>query len=552
LGDLIKSLQDMPDEDQNKVWNLIDDWASKEQNESRRGILRECVRRFAFTRRGRNRGINNVTKDRARSAYKLLTPRDVVIRHQWLFTANWVEESADELEDEEVQDFRKRDERVRALRVEALEEIWRKKGFEGIKALVSISGAAFVIGWHLADGVIEASGATEFIKQCLAVDETTVIGKIDELIAGFLSRMDAHLRLETTRALLAVMPPSQVCRLLKCSLFQRETWLHVDSQPLEIREQYWREIHPGSLRQDAPQINEVIDRLLEAKRPRAAFQAVHFALDEVETSRLKRLLHEVGTCDFEPVGTYQLDAYHISSALSILQGRSGVTPDEMARLEFQFIRALEHSEHGLPNLVGQLVKSPSLFMQVLALTFKRSDGGEDPPEWRLDDLEHKEAICSAAYTLLTKIQRIPGTDDNDGTIKTAELKAWVIEVRSLCLKYGRAEIGDQKIGQILAAAPVGDDGVWPCAPVREVLEEIGSPEIATGMGIGVYNARGVCFRGEGGAQERELAAKYRTWSRQLAFEYPFVSNLVEQIATEYDRQAAWEDSEAAVRRRLRY
>jgi hypothetical protein len=201
------------------------------------------------------------------------------------------------------------------------------------------------------------------------------------------------------------------------------------------------------------------------------------------------------------VGTYQLDAYHISSALSILQGRSGVTPDEMARLEFQFIRALEHSEHGLPNLVGQLVKSPSLFMQVLALTFKRSDGGEDPPEWRLDDLEHKEAICSAAYTLLTKIQRIPGTDDNDGTIKTAELKAWVIEVRSLCLKYGRAEIGDQKIGQILAAAPVGDDGVWPCAPVREVLEEIGSPEIATGMGIGVYNARGVCFRGEGGAQE---------------------------------------------------
>ena len=176
----------------------------------------------------------------------------------------------------------------------------------------------------------------------------------------------------------------------------------------------------------------------------------------------------------------------------------------------------------------------------------------NPPEWRLDDLEHKEAICSAAYTLLTKIQRIPGTDDNDGTINTADLKAWVIEARSLCVKYGRAEIGDQKIGQILAAAPVGADGVWPCEPVREVLEEIGSPEIAIGMGIGVYNSRGVHARAEGGADERGLAAKYRTWSRQLAFEYPYVSNLVEQIATEYDRQAAWEDSEAAVRRRLRY
>jgi hypothetical protein len=317
-------------------------------------------------------------------------------------------------------------------------------------------------------------------------------------------------------------------------------------------EQYWREIRPDLLSQEASEINEVIDRLLEARRPRAAFQSIQYALDEVETSRLKRLLHEVGTSDLEAAGTYQLDAYHISSALGILQARSGVTPDEMAALEFRFIRALQFSEHGIPNLERQVVKSPSLFMQVLALTFKRSDDGEDPPEWRLDDGEHRQAVFSATYALLNKIKRIPGTDDHDGAIKAADLKAWIIEVRSLCLKYGRAQIGDQKIGQILAAAPIGADGVWPCEPVREVLEEIGSPEIAIGMGIGVYNSRGVHARAEGGADERGLAAKYRTWSRQLAFEYPYVSNLVEQIATKYDREAAWEDSEAAVRRRLRY
>jgi hypothetical protein len=85
----------------------------------------------------------------------------------------------------------------------------------------------------------------------------------------------------------------------------------------------------------------------------------------------------------------------------------------MAQLEFQFIRALDHSEHGIPNLQRQLVKLPALFIQVLALTFRRSDDGEDPPEWRFDDVEHKEAVCSAAYTLLNKIQRIPGTDDSD-------------------------------------------------------------------------------------------------------------------------------------------
>jgi hypothetical protein len=109
--------------------------------------------------------------------------------------------------------------------------------------------------------------------------------------------------------------------------------------------------------------------------------------------------------------------------------------------------------------------------------FKRNDDGEDPPEWRIQNAAQREAVWSAAYTLLEKIRRIPGTAD-DGTIKATDLKAWVTEARSLCLEHGRVEIGDQKIGQILAAAPVGDDGIWPCGPVREVLEDVASPEIA--------------------------------------------------------------------------
>jgi hypothetical protein len=198
----------------------------------------------------------------------------------------------------------------------------------------------------------------------------------------------------------------------------------------------------------------------------------------------------------------------------------------MARLEFLFIQALDHSEHGIPNLERQLVESPRLFVQVLALTFKRNDDGQDPPEWRIQT-EHREALWSAAYNLIEEIRRIPGTAD-DGTIKTADLKAWVTEARSLCLEYGRAKIGDQKIGQILAAAPAGDDGIWPCAAVREVLEDVASPEIAIGMGVAVYNSRGVHYRSEGGADERALASKYRTWSRHR------------------------EDSDATVRRRLRH
>ena len=121
---------------------------------------------------------------------------------------------------------------------------------------------------------------------------------------------------------------------------------------------------------------------------------------------------------------------------------------------------------------------------------------------------------------------------------------------ALCVAYGRADIGERKIGQILSAVPVGRDGVWPCEEVRNVLEECGTPNMKIGIQVGVYNSRGAHFRAEGGEQERALAEKYRNWSRVLAFEYPYVASLVEGIAEGYDRDAQMWDSETAVRRRL--
>jgi hypothetical protein len=127
----------------------------------------------------------------------------------------------------------------------------------------------------------------------------------------------------------------------------------------------------------------------------------------------------------------------------------------------------------------------------------------------------------------------------------------VTEVRALCRTHARDAIGDLAIGDLLAKRPHGGDGTWPCEPVRQVLEETASNDIARGMEIGVYNSRGVTWRGPGGDQERELAAKYRKWSGDLALEFPFVSQFLEKLARGYDQDAVWHDTEASIRRRLR-
>lgn len=105
----------------------------------------------------------------------------------------------------------------------------------------------------------------------------------------------------------------------------------------------------------------------------------------------------------------------------------------------------------------------------------------------------RQAFLDTVGERLENIKRIPGTDAS-GKIDQDELRAWVKEARALCAGFGRAEIGDQKIGQILSSAPVGTDGVWPCEGVRNVLEECVSPDVAKGVQVGVYNSRGVHAR----------------------------------------------------------
>ncbi|MBM2811847.1 MAG: helix-turn-helix protein [Chloroflexi bacterium] len=193
-----------------------------------------------------------------------------------------------------------------------------------------------------------------------------------------------------------------------------------------------------------------------------------------------------------------------------------------------------------------------LFVQAVALTYRRRDNGDDPAEWRIDDPDRQAAVVATTHRLLSDIKRTPGTSTDGKSIDSAKLLQWLNEARDLCAQHGRAETGDRCIGQFLARSSPGPDGAWPRPEVCEAMEETASPEVATGFIVGVHNARGAVWRGRGGAQERELAAKYRTRSQELAIEFPYVSRVLEDLAESYDRDAQRHDADAEVRERLEY
>lgn len=547
LGDLVACLEGIPPQDRGRVWDMVDAWSNRDQTtDHAKALLRERIRSFALTRRSLRRDLEPATRDRARDAYERLEPRDLTTRHAWLFVNAWVEESADELEDE--QDWSKRDERIQALRTAAVQEIWSERGFEGIRALLA-GDAPFVVGHHASACVTTIETRTDFVRQCLGT-HGDLERKADLCLQGFLGAADTDTRSSILTTVASGLDKESLIRLFKSAPFASETWRRIDDSHPEIRDRYWAEIAPTWNRHTELELNELVDRLLDAKRPRAAFHVVHMEWPHIETSRLKRLLNAVATVDMEPSESHHLSAHDISEALDSLDGRPDVTRDEMAQLELRFIKALDDTGHGIRNLERQIAESPAMFAQSVVLLHKRTDGGEDPPDWKIEDTERHTVVFSAIYRLLNQIKRIPGTT-SDGQIAFDGLHAWLARVRELCAQYGRSEIGDEWIGQLLSRGPLGSSGMWPCRPICEAMERIASPVIARGFEIGTLNARGVHWRGEGGSQERELSAKYRGWSQKLRFDYPYVASILEAIAASYDRDAAWQDSEARVERRLR-
>src|SRR5580692_780210 len=422
LGDLVERLWGMPFEQQAQVWELVNAWIASNPGDERKAYLRERIRRSTFTRHGRKRGFEKKVREQAKVAYERLIPSDPVIRHQWLFAQQWVDESFDELEDDTI-DVEKWERKIGQMRSTALEEVWKTSGYLGIVRLCESGDASYVVGRLLAAGIVVRQEAIEFIYR-LTSDRASK--PITGCISGFLEVLDDGARdnlisfLTERFAKEGAAGDDKKGRLLLGAPFRRQSWLHVEKLSPSLRERYWKEVLPYPARHDRDERHELIARLLEVNRPRAAFFAVHLETKEIQPATLVRLLMEVATNDSEPAGHYRLKGYEIEQALKALTVSGAVTAEQLAQLEFTYLGALEDSKYGIPHLEQQLSKSPALFMQAIGLIYKRSDDGEDPSEWQSASTDEAAAsIANQAYRLLHQVRRIPGTQ-NDGTINVDE------------------------------------------------------------------------------------------------------------------------------------
>ncbi len=242
----------------------------------------------------------------------------------------------------------------------------------------------------------------------------------------------------------------------------------------------------------------------------------------------------------EPDGVLP-DSYYIDEAFECLQASSIISKEQLIRLEFGLFPVFQHGgKHQAKTLYEGVMSEPTLFVELLKIYYKPKFVEENRTPTEIE-----QSTASTAWQILHECKLLPGTQA-DGTIKEEELIQFIDVTRQLCRDADLLELCDSTLGQILAHAPKDEDGIWPCKPVREILDRAEFEEMRRGFQIGARNKRGVTTRAcdEGGIQERKLADFYRQQAQALNCSHVYLAETLEELAQWYENDGQREDISA--------
>ena len=467
------------------------------------------------------------------AVYQELTPADPVAAHAWLF------DNRPDPPEGMPHDHNAATEGIAEARRKAVRGAYESGGVSAILNIAEAAKEPHEVGVAVALG-IDSGLALDLAMKHLG----STAPKLRNMAYGGLRALFFQSGWKTleeaiTTAKASGSTPQMLADIYLVAPAVRETWNRLDDESQEVRTAYWKSIRwPNTSAWDAEDLDFAVQRLLSVRR----------SVDAVEWLTFRPISHElviqileavpadvVALADQRPY----IDAYQVADLFKKLD-LSGDVPDDMiARLEIPYLEILDHDRPQLA-LHRLVVREPSLFADVITWAFKRADG---EAEESVDDqvLERRALV----FNVLWKLRSLPGLME-DGSVDVETLSTWVNEARRMCRERDREDIGDWQIGQVLANAPVGEDGIWPCEPVRDLLDDLASRQIGNGFIIGKRNLRGTTSRGvfDGGEQERSLADGYRQDAARIAARWPLTAQLLHQLAASYESQARQEDQEA--------
>lgn len=433
-------------------------------------------------------------------------------------------------------------------RAEAVREIESEGGFDAITRLAHDALVDGSVGVALADAGPARDGQ---ILGWLASDDQTLVNTA-------MSYFSARYAVEGFELITRLLEQDsltldQRARLLLVARSDlTKAWAFAAADP-ELEERYWEAFQPLGLGRDLSTLDEVADRLIQARRHADALHLIgiysHTEKDGPRPEAAKLIVRALGglLADKAPSPvTRALSTYDFERLFAYLEAmREHLEPGVLVRLEWSYLPALGY-EARVPALSETLAADPAEFVEIVCTVYRARPKNEDEERAQedTDEEQRDSALAANAYHLLSAWDSPPGLVN--GVMNADLLRAWVDRAMELLEERGRTEVGLQHIGQVLGHTPPDADGTWPGVVVRDLLEDMQLEHMDTGLYLHIVNGRGVTSRGleDGGDQELKLAADYRAKADALADHAPRVAGLFRRIAGSYETDARRNEGDA--------
>jgi len=475
---------------------------------------------------------------RARRLYEekeFFLPVDLVVRSWWLF------EPMVEPPDREAF-FTDDDDELKIRRAAALTQIWAEPNRRDLLTrLVSFNKRTGVTEHVIGKALGQADFAPELEELLL----NNAPGELAPLLPSYVhGRLKAPHAPEWLEDLLRHLIDQHGLKLAsEVARFQRPTrelWTTIATIGEPLRSAYWRDVsHVADLDPDHDW-RGAITELLKFGNVAVALDAVEQGRDRVSTEVANQVLralrenHE----QTQRVFGHGLHLYRIERLLERLE-KDKVADAELGGYFAMLVAQAPQRSHRSSKFLSAALEKD--FIPLLRQFCRREDEEVLPNSAQ----EEGEGKALSAYHLLDLWTGYPG-EDLVAEAREDRLQAWATETLQLCSAEGRRRGGMREVAKVLARAPDGSDGHWPCVAARRLTESGDYPTLSRELSVAKHNLRGTYGKtlGEGGKEEREMAASFQSSANSLRTAWPFTSALLDGLARSYERAGEKKDEDA--------
>jgi len=460
--------------------------------------------------------------DTIASVAEKLAPAASKYRHQRLFNKGGLDLY------EEKGNYKEQQEKLETRRQEAIEEICREGGIQGVIEFAKTVESTWEVG--LAFGMV-ANGEADvaILPELLTTSQKSLVQFAGGFVWGRFQKWGWKWvdELETSQ-----WKPIQTGQLLAYLPFVPDTWKRAKQFLGKDESPYWTKTHANPFEIDRC-LEYAVDHLIEYGRPIAAIRCIKRSVDDNQLLDAERAVRALLAVPGSSENVSSVDTYEITELIKALQNDSSAKPDDLFRVEWRYLTLLDGYLDVSPKTLEQrLADEPDFFCELIQAVFRSDREGPTSKE----PSEEQKRIAESAYQLLYECSTAPGTQ-KDGTFDGNALKSWVRKVKERCKESGHTEIAMSMVGQVLIHTPHDPDGLWIHHTAAKILNAKDAKSMREGFTTALYNSRGAHFSSSG-KEEQVIAEKYRIKAEEIEIHgYHRLADALRRLASLYQQDS---------------